>query len=363
MGIAKDNQRVSQSQDKQESVLKKFFYRILSILYRSAVYINRLLYLLGIRKKKYFPKFIISIGNITAGGTGKTPVTAYVCRALISKGCATAILTRGYGSHKKQVPLIFSGSDGTTYDPKLTGDEPLMLSEMVPEAQIYVYHDRLVSADLASVSNDLLVMDDGYQRMNIHKDINILLIDHTQLFGNEWFLPAGPLRMPISSISETDCILITKIERSPSPDIIRRLNKLNPTAPVFTHSYSIASLERRHKTEDKSYESIKGKSVLLFSGIANPSSFEDLVLKTGAKIISKFEFPDHASYTSDQIHQVNIEADRLKVDFVITTEKDAVKLDKFGNATQPWLVLKLAHKFDEGFFDFIWDRYKKNHSH
>ncbi|MFH1846394.1 MAG: tetraacyldisaccharide 4'-kinase [Candidatus Omnitrophota bacterium] len=286
-------------------ILKGVLY-VLSFVYGAALKGIELAYKYGIRKKYKVDIPVISIGNITVGGTGKTPFAMFLADQLVSVGRKPGILIRGYGE-----------------------DENVVLREELPETVVYVGQDRLKNAKTAiSDGIDVLILDDGFQHRRLKKDLNIVLIDSISCFGNGFLLPRGILREPVVSLKRADIFVLTKTDRA-LPGQIEKIKK--HLKPLILEKPVIYARHRPTFLTDVtgaaySVDTVSGKRVCLVSGIGDPSYFAFLVNGLNADIVLKKEYTDHHSYGQRDIVDIYKDCLKFDVEMVLTTKKDFVKI-------------------------------------
>lgn len=298
-----------------------------SSLYGIILKIRSFLYTSGLLKKRQLNAKVISIGNLTVGGTGKTPMVISIAEILMRNNKKTAILSRGYKSQEEGRLRIVSDGKEIKLDPASAGDEPYLMAERLKGVSVLTSPDRYESGRYAieNFSAETIILDDGFQNLAIKKDMDILLIDAMDPFGSGYLLPRGILREPLSAIKKADIIIITKADYPENiSDIIETVRLYNSHAPVFKAIYKPSELVNIKTGRKEDMNILKNKSVAIFSGIANPLSFSYLIKNTGADIAEEFIFNDHHLYTKDEIDRIKISA--KKADMIITTEKDAVKI-------------------------------------
>ena len=322
--------------DRQKGFIA-FFIKILlfllSVIY--ALFIRFLIFINWIFARKLHIR-VVSVGNITLGGTGKTTLVEYICRFLKGRGKRVVILTRGY---KRKMPG-FKASD-TGYEGM--GDEPYMLSKNLGDIPVIVDADRLKSAKKAmnDFAADTVVLDDGFQQWKIKKDLEIVSIDATNPFGNRQMIPRGILREPLSSLRRADIFVLTKANLSKDVEAIRNyLASLNARALIVEAIHKpLGIYPLNNPSESLDICSLEGKTVALFSGIGDPESFEKLIQILGAKIGVSFKFRDHHDYTRKDLETI-IQASRdKKIETIITTEKDASRLTWFTASDQVKILI------------------------
>ncbi|MGD0078912.1 MAG: tetraacyldisaccharide 4'-kinase [Sedimentisphaerales bacterium] len=272
---------------------------------------------------------VISIGNITAGGTGKTPMVIWLCNFLQNKGVKCAILTRGYKSAKGE------------------NDEPAMLTKNCTGAAVVVNPDRLAGAIEAVKRHRalVLVMDDGFQHRRLHRDIDIVTIDATRPFGFGKILPAGLLREPVTSLKRANAAIITRSDHILENDLSALTDTLKKINPNMTVAQAIHSPLYAISAGDKKIplEQLRGKPVFAFCGIANPDAFFATIEKLGAEIVGTRIYDDHHSYSDENIEEILQQARQAGAAMVITTEKDFNKIGRLAIKTD-LIVAYLAVK-------------------
>jgi tetraacyldisaccharide 4'-kinase len=305
----------------------KIFLFLLSLIY--GLIIRTLTWFYSFRLRRLDCK-VISVGNITLGGTGKTVLVEYIARFLKGQGCRVAILSRGYKRKliTYDLPCLPAGRPLTAYD-KL-GDEPCMLQSKLQDVPVIVDKNRIRGAKNAinNHSVDTVILDDGFQQWRIKKDLNIAVIDATNPFGNQELLPRGILREPLSSLKRADLFVLTKADFNPDTQgIADFLTQLNPQAQIIEAVHQPISLYPLGSNDKAlSIDGLKNKNVTLFSGIGDPDSFENLITKLGANISLSFRFPDHHNYSQANLENIIQESRKRNINTIITTEKDAVRI-------------------------------------
>jgi tetraacyldisaccharide 4'-kinase len=319
---------------------------LLSLPYGGAVRTRSFFYSLQWLKTKTLPCPVISVGNITVGGTGKTPLVMALAKGLMAKGIAVAILSRGYQRKNTSEPVV---SDGKTIflSPEESGDEPFLMAKACRGTPVLVGKDRFVNGLIALQRFGVkgLILDDGFQHLPLYRDINILLIDSHIGFGDRHLLPRGILRESLSQLRRADLFLLTKAE---DPETYQPLEKeiyeIHPGAQVFHSYYKPVSLVGPQEEEEELH-ALKGKNVLALSGIAHPSDFSSMLRKCGMKIVREAIFPDHHLYTTKDLSYIE---DKAKgADGIVTTEKDMVKLKVLNIDHLPIRALRIEMKIRE----------------
>jgi tetraacyldisaccharide 4'-kinase len=293
--------------------LIKLFLFILSLIY--GLVIRVLIFFQHLSQYQLNAK-VISVGNITLGGTGKTVLVEYIAKHLKQQGHKVAILTRGY---KRKFT-----------DYKIMADEPYMLAKKLEGTPVIVDANRIRagSQTINRYGVDTLILDDGFQQWKIKKDLEIATIDATYPFGNHYLIPRGILREPISSLRRADIFVLTKTNLNTDIDSLKEfLSKLNPEADIMESSHKPVCFYNLYKPkESQDLDIFKGKTVTLFSGIASPGSFENLIRGLDINIGLSFRFADHYPYKKEDLDKIIKSSKEKNIDTIITTEKDAVRV-------------------------------------
>lgn len=331
----------------------------LAAIYRILVQIRLTLY----RNRYFRPRslgcVVISVGNLTVGGTGKTPVVEMLARALQAGGRRVAILSRGYKSvprplllrvwdaifQKKAVfaPRVVSDGNSLLLDSRTSGDEPFMLANNLRGVVVLVDPDRVTSGQYAieSFGADTLLLDDGLQYVRMRHGIEIVLIDSQALFGNEYLLPRGTLREPPENLRRATHIFLTKCTDRNNAASIARIRQYNRTADIIECAHRPRHLRNLVSGEIKSLEFLRDLEIGSICGIAIPESFENALNDLGARVsVSKF-YTDHHRYSVREIENFIRRCGRRGVTAIITTEKDAVRIPRILDPEVPIYYLRV----------------------
>lgn len=291
-------------------------------------------------KQQTLPCFVISIGNIMAGGAGKTPMALYLARTLMDMGHRPAVLSRGYkGTLDKSSAGIVGDGNQVFMDTETAGDEPFMMADR-KRFPVVVGRNRYRAGQLAlsRLDVDVLILDDGFQHMALARDLNLVLFDHDRPFGNGRILPAGRLReTPAMSAGRTHGVILTrcpdarpdKADTTGSMDSLGRTYRETPLFRTYHKSFLLHFLsEAKESSTHTRPEELKNRKALLFSGIAKNEAFRETVNEFGVKVLGHLEFMDHYRYKRADFLRIRNKADELGADLILTTEKDWVKLDR-----------------------------------
>ena len=339
---------------------------VFSLIYKSLVNLRLMGYQLGFSGKERLNCFVISLGNITVGGTGKTPTAQRLAKEIRDMGYRVVILNRGYrAKFYGEVGIV---SDGKNLNMNATeaGDEAYMLAKHLPNVPVLIGARRAVSGQYAieNFGAEVVILDDGYQHWQVIRDLDILLIDAVSVFGNGHLLPRGTLRESMSHISRADVCLLTKVDqaREGSRDLIRQtVRKYNPSALLVESIHEprclipLAEWSTNLAGEGINVATINGRKVMAVSAIGNPASFERTLRDLGAEIVSSLRYPDHHDYTIMEMEDILRQADSFAAEMIIVTEKDAVKIpDEVAKETWniPIYVISVEVKFQAGADDF-----------
>jgi tetraacyldisaccharide 4'-kinase len=324
------------------SIIKLFLY-ISSIFYGLGYYLRLFLYQSGIFKSKKLKSKVISVGNITLGGTGKTPLVIYLSQKLKERKLKVSILTRGYKRQKKEkIELVEKNKNRIPWAE--VGDEPYLLASRLYDVPVMVSKDRRTSGVCAETKYqaEVLILDDGFQHWRLSRDLDIVVIDSLNPFGNLKLFPAGILREPMSSLKRADILILTKSDQiSSKQELIRMLRRYNQNAPIIESVYQINSIEMWPGHSSVEEKSLQGKKCLAFSGIGNPVSFEKSLKLLKVEVVKHRQFPDHFFYQKRDILNLEKEAGKLGADFMITTEKDSVRIPIMSDLEIPIYVFKI----------------------
>ena len=313
------------------------FLRGLSYLYGFGARVNLWMYEAGLLSRRKLDCCVISIGNITVGGTGKTPTAQRVAEMIKNLGYRVVILNRGYRSHwDKPLGVVSDGKKiyMTSYE---AGDEAYLMAKMMSGVPVVIGKNRDVTGSYAveELHAEVIIMDDGYQHWQLKRDLDIVLVDTLNLFGNGNLLPRGILREPLSHLNRAGLFLFTKSDQSSQltrtslAENIRQYNTKAPIVESIHHAKEFVEIADWYKGIQQNalpLKELKGKQVMVFSAIGNPSSFEQNVSGCGLEIVEAIRYPDHHDYGMLEMQYIGERASELKADALITTGKDAVKI-------------------------------------
>jgi tetraacyldisaccharide 4'-kinase len=302
---------------------------VCSWIYGVIVRLRQTLYQGGLFKTRQLPCRVISVGNITLGGTGKTPLVAALSKVLQQRGLSVGILSRGYKGIKERLGGVVSDGERIYQTPVEAGDEPFMLAQMLSKIPVVVGKRRYEMGVHAyeRFGMDVLILDDGFQHLRIKRDVDIVLIDARSGFGNGHLFPRGPLREPLGGLRRASIIVLTKAEPfTPLGGIEGVLRRHAPTVPFYHSRYKPVFLREMSSQKIFPPDVVQGKRVFAFAGIADPGYFVYLLRELGADVVHEIHFPDHYTYELKDVRMMRDH--RGSVDLFVTTEKDFVKLQR-----------------------------------
>jgi tetraacyldisaccharide 4'-kinase len=335
-----------------------------------AVKARRFLYNVRILRDATLGVQVIAIGNLTVGGTGKTPVVEKFARELRDQGRNVAILSRGYRSKPTPFhiwllnkvflrddttpPRVVSDGKSLLLDSEMAGDEPYMLASNLKDVVVLVDKDRVKSGRYAieKFGCDTLLLDDGFQYWKLRgRRQDIVLIDRQQPFGNERLLPRGTLREPPSHLARANTIFITKSDGE-TAELRRRITDVNPSAGIIECIHHPLYLEDVFTGQRLGIDSLKGRKVASLSGIAQPESFEQSLVALGGELVYTKRFADHHRFSQQEILNAINRSKKRQADAIVTTQKDAVRFPKIDRRDLPIYFMRVEIKILSGANDF-----------
>lgn len=337
------------------SALRGLLY-LLSFVYKWLVQFRLFLYRHRILRERALGCLVISIGNLTVGGTGKTPIVEKFARALRGGGRRVAILSRGYKSvpqtprrkswfakRREPPPRVVSDGRSLLLDSLTAGDEPYMLANNLKDVIVIVDKDRVKSGLYAinELKADTLLLDDGLQYLHLKHRLDIVLVDRQAPFGNEYLLPRGTLREPPENLRRASYIFITKSTGKPDDDLITRIRRYNRTAEIIECAHKPLHLQDVYTGARLPLEKLRGAFIGSLCGIAAPESFENGLRDLGAHLELTKRYTDHHRYTETELQNFIKRCIRRDLAMIVTTEKDAVRLPRLSNPAVPIYFLRV----------------------
>lgn len=316
--------------------------------------------------RKRLPGRVISIGNLTSGGTGKTPAVMSVAEEAKRRGFCPVILTRGYKG-KAKGPCFVTKGEGPLLTAEDAGDEPALMAERLAGIPVVKGGDRYKSGIFAIqqlgtqnsqlTTQILFILDDGFQHRGLYRDKDIVLIDAANPFGNGRLLPLGRLREPVKSIVRADIIVLTKLERNGDRDnpaiekLIDEIRRYNSKSPIFFAGH-IPVYCRFLSGEKKPIGWLSGKKIFGFCALGSPGSFEKTIQSTGAEPVGFKTYKDHYRYNSSDMAKIRQEAERCGAEWIATTEKDIIKIRNI-DLPENILIIEVEFAVDVNFYPAV----------
>lgn len=326
---------------------KRSWLTPLSGAYGLAVRCRVFAYKKGWISSKKLPVPVISIGNLTVGGTGKTPAAITLARWIREElRKEVVLLSRGYKRKDPNSIRLVSPNDSV----EEVGDEPLLMARTLPGIPVVVGKERVEAAHwaLKRFPVDVFLLDDGFQHLRLQRDLDLVLIDSISLFGNGRLLPVGVLREPVSALKRADLLCLTRVDPVDRMDpIVAQLRRTVPTRPILRSCHRPKGLWDLRVRKMEGLDRLEGKRLLAVCGIAQPDSFMTTLGKLGGEVVQQSTFPDHYFYRDQDWMEILKMAQHHKVDAIVTTEKDAMRLDRFSSDIPVW-VLAIEWEVTEG---------------
>lgn len=337
------------SQLPKSKLIKALIY-LPAKLYELILRLRIVLYEYHYIKPKELSKAVISVGNISLGGTGKTPLVEYIARFLIDENFETAIISRGYKRQdSSQKETIVSDGNQLLASLEQAGDEPFMMAQKLKEVKIVVGADRFSAGKIAidKLGCDVILLDDGFQHLKLKRDLDIVVLDATDPFGNGEMVPYGKLREPIYGLKRAQAIIVSRSDRATDQDLIFRvLSGLELNIPVIFSYHDFVGLRELTSKKVAPMRKLVQAKLAVLCALGNPKVFIEDLENYQAKIVSQHLFIDHHHYQQSDIDQVVNQAKQSGAEFIVTTEKDAVKLTGFSFAL-PVYVVEIKVEFED----------------
>jgi len=357
---------------KRAAVFGAFLF-LLSLIFSFLSQLRFFLYKKRILKDQPLGCLVVVVGNLTMGGTGKTPVVEKFARSLLNRGRKVAILSRGYkskddtreGKLKKlwrlfasdappPLPKVVSDGEKVLLDSERAGDEPFMLAKNLPGVVVLVDKDRVKSGlhAIKEFGCDTLVLDDGFQYLPLKGRLNLLLVDKTNPFGNKNLIPRGILREPVKHLKRASYVFLTKSDGKPDPELEALIQKHNPGIDIIECRHKPQYLKQVNGEGRMDLEELTKRRIGAFSAIAAPDSFEQFLRDFGANLLYTRRFLDHHRFDQEELEDIFRGAMDANLDFVVTTEKDAVRISEDAVFPIPLYYLRLEIDILRGVDDF-----------
>lgn len=326
--------------------------RCCAVLYGAVAQWRRTAYQRGWFPQYRLPKPVISVGNMTVGGTGKTPLVMWLASRLHEQGKQVAILSRGYGRQGSAVNRLVSDGVSLKGDWRSVGDEAMLMAQKCPWAIVAVGADRyrLGQWVLEQASCDCFLLDDGFQHLPLYRDLDLLLFDATDIEGLNGVLPAGRMREPLAAAKCATMVVFSRTECGSSVESLQaRIEQGVGASIVPLHMESVPGRFTHIATrETQKIDAFKDASCLLFSGIGNPASFRATVVSCGLTVGEEVRYPDHFAYSEEDVEALRLKMRRSGLALAITTEKDSLKIQEYLKHDDPLWALDVQVRMTQG---------------
>jgi tetraacyldisaccharide 4'-kinase len=309
---------------------------------------------MGWLKTQRLSRPVISVGNLTVGGTGKTPVVASIAGILLRQGLKPSILTRGYGRENERDLIVIEPGAACPPEAREIGDEPALLARMLPSVPIVLCADRFRGGQAAEecFQVDAHILDDGFQHLALARDLDLVALDATQPISNWRLLPAGRQREPLSALRRAQIVVITRSDSADSKPLEARVKKASPNSKIFRSQTVLRDWVDAWSGESIPHSKIHGQKVAAFCGIGNPDAFFADLLRWGFNLVGQNAFADHHVYTDGEIQQLTAAARKNGATALLTTQKDAVKFSRKWTPQLPILACEIESQIqDAGDFE------------
>lgn len=304
------------------------FLSSLAAIYGCASAARVAAYRRGWLKRRSLNRPVISVGNLTTGGTGKTPLVAFVARLLLKRGLKPSILTRGYRRHRGSSLIALEPSSARSPDPRELGDEPALLAAALPEVPIVVCADRYRGGRIAEERFQVNVhlLDDGFQHLQLARDVDIVALDVTQELSDRALLPAGRQREPVEALNRAHLIVLTRVDLGNAGRLEQIVRERHPDVPIFRGRTRLRALRSFSSGQELLPESLEARPVCAFCGVGNPRAFFRNLRQWGFHIVGEHAFPDHHVYSEQDVASLVLSAREAGALTLVTTEKDFANL-------------------------------------
>ncbi len=313
--------------------------------YGAAMRLRAWLYRACVLESGALPCRVISVGNITVGGTGKTPTVCLLAKLLAARDIRVCVVNRGYRGTSTREPVIVSDGARVLATAEQAGDEAVMLARKLQGIPVISCRDRMAAGQLACerFSAQAVLLDDGFQHLRLRRDLDIVLINAVDPFGSGHVLPRGILREPLAALGRAGIIVLTKAAGPGGTAELRgRVHRTSPSAPVYTASYAVTGFRRCLTGDLLEPEQLSGKKLAALCSIGDPDNFTGMLARAGLSVAEQLVYPDHHCYGPGDYNRIRAASD--SADFVVTTEKDIAKLD--ARVLKKFIVMEIEQVID-----------------
>jgi tetraacyldisaccharide 4'-kinase len=323
---------------------------VLSIGYRLALVTRESAYRLRLLRTGRLPCPVVSVGNVTVGGSGKTPMVEHVAGCLRELGAAPAVVSRGYGRDTRGIGIV-ADRNGPRLPPRAAGDEPVLLAEHLPGIPVVVGENRLEAGQVAldECGATIIVLDDGFQHRTLRKDLEILVVNGRAPWGNRRLFPRGMLREPLSALGRAHLFVVTN---PPTPadteSAAGTIRRHNPRAPLLVARYQVVGALAAREGHRLAPSALAGRRLLAFAGLGSPRGFADTLSTAGVEVAGLIEYPDHHWFAERDLEDLAQHARAIGAAGLITTEKDWIRLRDLRLPSMPLSVLLVQLQLEAG---------------
>lgn len=321
-----------------------------SVGYRGLLGARGWLHRRGVLKSRSAGVPVVSVGNLTVGGTGKTPAVLLAVRTLLDLGHRPTVVSRGYGRRTRGVRVVADAAS-IRLDAEDAGDEPFLLARRLPGVPVIVSENRYDAARVAVArfAATAIVIDDGFQHLTLAKDLEIVMARAARPWGNGRLLPAGPLREPLARLAHADLIVaMGAMSFDDAEEVVTTVRTYAPAIPVLTAAYAASECWEAARMQPVKLEGLSGRRLLAFAGVAAPSSFANTMRELGAAVPSVVSFADHHWYSSGDMATLTSRARETGADALVTTEKDWVRLRRLAPPPMPLYIVSVRLELTSG---------------
>ncbi|MGH7309159.1 MAG: tetraacyldisaccharide 4'-kinase [Candidatus Rokuibacteriota bacterium] len=322
--------------------------------YRGLLGARSWLYGRGLLRSRALPCAVVSVGNLTVGGTGKTPAVELAVRTLAEMGHRAAVVSRGYRRQSRGVQIV-ADTASIRLDPEDAGDEPFLLARRLPRVPVIVGANRYEAARLAveRFHATAVVLDDGFQHRTLVKHLEIVMTRARNPWGNGRLLPGGPLREPLAALARADLIVATEARSAVDLEAVRAdAARWAPAVPLLTARYAPVECWETERMRGRTLGSLGGARLLAFAGIASPRGFGGTLSELGVAVLDQVPFPDHHWYSTEDLRRLSLRARELGAEGLVTTEKDWVRLRRLPPPDRPLYIVSVQLELLTG--DDVW---------
>jgi tetraacyldisaccharide 4'-kinase len=321
----------------------------LSAVFQAGVALRHVAYRRGWLKARRLNRPVVSVGNLSVGGTGKTPLVILMARTLLASGHRPCILTRGYARRGGKGLIVLEPGADRIADPRDVGDEPAALARALPNVPVIVSRDRfragIVGEQRFQASVHLL--DDGFQHLALYRDLDVVLLDVTHPSSDLALLPAGRWREPFAALRRAHWVILTRTELGDASVLQGQVQSVNPNARIFRASTKLAGLAEARSGLEGPHENLRRRKVAAFCGIGNPGAFFADLRAWGFCVVAERVFPDHHVYRRHELDNISALSRSAGAEAILTTQKDLMNLPPDWNAPMPLFACCIHLEIEE----------------